>query len=320
MDVRPIELEDAGAIHALTRRWETFWDAPLVTPMHEVEEELETPHISLATDTRGYWLDETLVAYGRIWHRPSGVGQERAYVQGFVDPSHRAAGMGRALIAWQIGRATEILLDIDNPLPKYIRAHEWDWIDETHRLYHRFGLEPVRYFTEMLKPLDGVSPVDPIEGVDIIPYSRDRDTDALEAINLAFADHWGSTPTDLQSFTHRLNGRGTALDTSLLAIADGKVVGVALNAHYPEDEELLGRRDGWVETLGVLREWRKRGVATALLKQSFNAFLQRGFTHSAIGVDTASRTDAHRLYSNAGYTPTHRSITCEIEIASGATD
>jgi GNAT superfamily N-acetyltransferase len=316
MIVRSIEIADAMEVHALTRRWEMFWEAPLVTPLHEIEDELETPHIALATDTRGYWLDGKLIAYGRIWHRPGGVGHERAYVQGFVDPSHRGVGIGRDLLSWQIARATEILRDMDDQLPKYIRADEWDWIEENHRLYRRFGLEPVRYFTEMLKRLDEPSPVPSIPDVEIIPYDRGLDSKARDAINRAFQDHWGSTPTDEASFEHRLKGQGMRLDTSYLATAGGEVIGVVLNSHYPEDEELLGRRDGWVETLGVVREWRRKGVATALLQASFNAFVERGFTHSAIGVDTASPTDAFKLYSNMGYEPTHRTITHQIEIDS----
>lgn len=317
MIVRPIDKVNIRQVHALTRRWEVFWKAPLVTPLHEVEEELETPHLNVATDTRGYWLDGELIAYGRIWHRPGGVGHEKAYIQGFVDPSHRQIGIGRDLLAWQIARATEILRDMDNPLPKYIRAAEWDWIEENHRLYRRFGLEPVRYFTEMLKPLHEPPPVPAIPGLEIIPYRREFDVEVMEVVNRAFQDHWGSTPTDLPSFQHRLEGLGTRLDASFLALAGGKVVGVVLNSHFPEDEELLGRRDGWVETLGVVREWRRKGVATALLQTSFNAFLELGYTHSAIGVDTANPTDAHLLYSSLGYEPTHRSTTSQIEVDPG---
>ncbi len=314
METRPVELDDALAIHQLTRRWEQYWKAPLVTPLHEVEQELRFPHLRLANDTRSFWLDDTLVAYGRIWHRPSGRSLERAYIQGLVDPEHRRLGIGRDLISWQIARATEILMDIDNTLPKYVRADEWDWIEENHRMYRRFGLEPVRYFTEMLKPLEGKEPVDLTDGVEIRPYDRALDAEALDVINRAFADHWGSTPTDSESYQHRIDGQDMQLDASFLAVAGDEVVGVVLNTHYPEDEELLGRRDGWVETLGVIREWRKKGVATALLRTSFNAFLDLGFTHSSIGVDTANPSDALHLYSNLGYKPTNRTITSQLEV------
>lgn len=316
METRFVDLDDAEAIHQLTQRWERFWNAPLVTPIEEIEEELSFPHLNLANDTRSYWLGNKLVAYGRIWHRPSGRSQERAYIQGLVDPEHRRVGIGRDLISWQIARATEILMDIDNNLPKYIRADEWDWIEENHRMYKRYGLEVVRYFTEMLKPLEGPEQVDQIDGIEIQPYDRTLDAEALAVINSAFADHWGSTPTDPESYRHRIEGHGMRLDASFLAMAADRVVGVVLNTYYSEDEELVGRRDGWVETVGVVRGWRKKGVATALLRTSFNAFLDLGFTHSSIGVDTANPSDALELYSNLGYKPTHSSITSELEVGS----
>jgi mycothiol synthase len=314
MEVRPVRLGDANDIHQLTRRWESFWNAPLVTPLHEVEEGLTAPYIDLDQHTLGYWDGDRMVAYGRIWYRPSGEILERAYLPGMVDPDYRGRGIGRELFGWQVERGRSILERIDVRIPRYLRADEWDWIEEAHRMYRRFGLEPVRYFTEMVKPLTASETVEPVEGVEIIPYERDYDEQSLSALNRSFADHWGSTPSDMASYRHRLEGAGFALDASFLAIADGEVVGVSLNAHYPEDEELFGRRDGWVEMLGVLRPWRRKGVATALLKSSFNAFIDAGYTHSALGVDTENPTDALRLYTGLGFKPTHRSITSEMEI------
>jgi ribosomal protein S18 acetylase RimI-like enzyme len=55
-------------------------------------------------------------------------------------------------------------------------------------------------------------------------------------------------------------------------------------------------------------------VATALLKCSFNAFIDTGFTHAALVVDTENPTDALKLYTSQGFKPTHRSITSEMEI------
>jgi GNAT superfamily N-acetyltransferase len=314
MEVRPVQLSDARDIHQLTRRWEAFWNAPLVTPLHEVEEGLTAPYMDLDEHTQSYWDGDEMVAYGRIWYRPSGVILERAYLQGMVDPAFRGRGIGRELFGWQVERGRSILEGVEAPIPRYLRADEWDWIDESHRMYRRFGLEPVRYFTEMVKPLAAQEEVGPVDAAKVIPYDRAYDEQALTALNLSFADHWGSTPTDMASFQHRLDGEGVALEISFLAISDGEVVGLSLNAHYPEDEELLGRRDGWVESLGVLRPWRRKGVATALLKCSFNAFIDAGYTHAALGVDTESPTDAHKLYTGLGFKPTHRSITSEMEI------
>ncbi len=314
METRPLQPNDKLALHSLIRRWEEFWNVPLVTPMEEVEENLTAPFTDLNLHSLGYWEEGRMIAFGHIWHRPSSESQERAYLFGCVDPAERGRGIGRELMHWQRQRAEEILSSAENDLPKFIRADEWDWIEESHRMYRRVGLEPVRYFTEMLKPLQELTTIEPLPGIEIQQFDRSRTGDVMEVLNESFRDHWGSTPTDLESFEHRLDSYGTALDASFIALADDRIVGCTLNAHYPEDEVLLGRRDGWIETLGVLSEFRKRGIATALIQTSFNAFLRLGLTHAALGVDTASPTDAHSLYKGLGFAPTHRSITSELKV------
>ena len=57
---------------------------------------------------------------------------------------------------------------------------------------------------------------------------------------------------------------------------------------------------GWVNALGVRRDWRKRGVGYALLKQSFAAFYADGRKRAGLGVDSQNLTGALRLYERAG--------------------
>ena len=73
---------------------------------------------------------------------------------GQVDPDHRGVGVGRALLGWGIERATAQLRSSGNGLPKYIRVNRFDFIESAHRLYRRMGFTPVRYFDELLRPLD----------------------------------------------------------------------------------------------------------------------------------------------------------------------
>jgi ribosomal protein S18 acetylase RimI-like enzyme len=46
--------------------------------------------------------------------------------------------------------------------------------------------------------------------------------------------------------------------------------------------------------------WRRKGIAYALLKQSFASFHARGQKRAALGVDADSLTGALRLYEKAG--------------------
>ncbi len=314
MDTRAVTLADASDVTELINRFERFWGLPLVTPVAQIEDDFTEPFVDLDLDSRGYWLDKKLVAYGLVWHRPSGERLERAYLQGVVDPELRGQGIGRHLLGWEVDRARESLSSCDPSIPWYIRADEWEWVEDAHRLYRHFGLEPVRYIKEMIRPLDRHVEVRIPDGVEIMLWDRGRDENARAVQNEAFADHWGSTPVDAASYQHRLEGQGNRLDLSFLALAGDEVVGICLNGIFPDDEAVTGRREGWVESLGVKRAWRSKGVASALLATSFNAFLDAGMTHSMIGADAENPTGAFRLYENMGYEVLQGTITSELEV------
>lgn len=315
MDIRPLTLADAPETAALMNRFERFWELPLVTPASEVEDDFNEPFVDPELDTRGYWLDGVLVGYGLVWHRPSGAREERAFLFGVVDPEYRGQGIGRHLLGWQIERARESLSPCDPSLPWYIRTNEFDWVDDSERLYRRLGLEPVRYIKEMIRPLDERVVVRHPDGVEIVPWDRSRDEGTREALNEAFADHWGSTPMDPKSFAYRLERSETRLDLSFLAVAGGEIIGYTINEHHPDDEAVTGRREGWVGSLGVKRAWRGRGVASALLESSFNAFLDAGMTHSMLGVDSENPTGAFGLYEGLGYEVLHGTVIWQFEVS-----
>src|SRR5439155_25355916 len=57
---------------------------------------------------------------------------------------------------------------------------------------------------------------------------------------------------------------------------------------------------GWIDSLGVLPAWRRRGLGTALLRHSFLDFRSRGATRVGLGVDTENVTGAVALYERVG--------------------
>lgn len=316
----PLALDHIDALHALVRRWEAHWGVPLATPPEEISEWLTDPHLDPDLDTRGVWSDTRLVACGFVQHQPSGVRQERAFVTGRVDPDMRGVGIGRRLLAWQIERAVERLRERDPSLPRFVRAYEWEWIEDAHRLYARYGLVPVRWFEDMIRALDEPLTVPIPEGAEIAPWSEAPPEEIRMASNESFADHWGSTPRDATAWEHMLTGTGMRPDLSFLALAGGKVVGICLNASFPGDEAVTGRRDGWIVHLGVLRDWRRRGIAAALIARSLEAFRSADFTHAMLGVDADNPSGASGLYRRLGFDPTHRTVTSELQVNTDGTD
>ena len=306
--------DDVDLLHDLVRQAEVADRLPVVTSRAEVDEWLEGAHVDPAEDVRIAFLDGTPAGWGRVMHIPSGVALERAYVFGAVVPEQRRRGVGTALLTWGTDRARELLAAHDHDLPRFVRVHQYDWQDDADALYRANGFTPVRWFEELLRPLDDLPDAPTPPGVRIEPWDAGRSEAARLVKNAAFADHWGSTPSSIESWHEWLDGHGTRLDVSLMAFAGDELIGMSVNAHYPDDEELLGRKDGWIESIGVLSAWRGRGVASALIAHSLRAFVGAGFTHAALGVDTDNPTGAAGLYRRLGFEPMNRSVTSQIEV------
>ena len=171
----------------------------------------------------------------------------------------------------------------------------------------------MRYYDEMLLPLDQQFVVE-AHGFEIEIFSWDRGEEARVARNVSFTDHWGSVPVDAETWKHWMMEPTTRLEMSYSAVRDGAVIGVLVSAHYPEDETLHGRSEGWIESLSTVRDWRHRGVASALIASACNAYLDAGFTHAALGVDTENPTGATGLYSQTGFISDRRQVECRSEV------
>lgn len=313
--LRAVTPADIPGLHALCRAIELADGIPIATPIEEFEEWLDDPHLDLAADTRVADSYGVLIAWGRIHHRPSGEREERAYALGAVAPTHRGRGVGRALLGWQIERATQLLRAATSSLPRYVRAQAYDFQESTHRLYARHALEPVRWSEEMLLDLTAAQPgPDEPAGITITPWQASRSEEARIVRNEAFMDHWGTTPFDAAAWAHDVAAFGSRTDLSFLALDGDRVVGVCRNGHFPGDEAVTGRRDGWIMAVCVLRSHRGRGIASALISASHAAFRAAGFTHAALGVDRDNPTGAYTLYERLGYRPMTRTISRQLQV------
>lgn len=314
--LRPARPDDLDAVCALLNRSEQHDGLPRVMLIDEFRENLDQPYIDLAADARVALRGDTLAGFEYVWNPPVEAGDDRAYLFGEVDPEHRGHGVSRELLTWGVERATERLRSHQHGLPRYIRVDAFEGIDSNHRLYARLGFEQVRWFDELVRPLTDLPAVPALADVELLPWPHDRDEEIRQARNAAFADHWGTSPMPASSWHTTVRGHGARPDLSVVAVdrASGGVVACSINHADPEDDELTGRQEAWVHNLGTVRQWRGRGLASAMIAWSLAAFAAQGFSHAMIGVDGESPTGAARLYRNLGFTSERRSITHQIEV------
>ena len=310
-------LVDAQRICDLIRRSERFDHLPRVYSTDEFREELSERHIELPRDVRLALRDGDLVGWVRVGINPSGSRLERADVFGHVDPVQRGRGVGTALMTWATEVATVRLRAMSNRLPKYVRTYTYTQCADAQQLMSRLGYVQVRWFDDLLMALDGRPTVAAPAGISIVTWPKDRGDEILAVKNTSFRDHWGSTPTGAHQWQAHVEGYGSRLDLSCVALDQptAEIVGMCHNSHYPDDETVTRRREGWISTLGTLRAYRGRGIASALIAHSLQAFVDAGFTHASIGVDSDNPTGASRLYRSLGFETDQQQVAAQIQVA-----
>jgi mycothiol synthase len=136
------------------------------------------------------------------------------------------------------------------------------------------------------------------EGLALRVYRERLDEEAVRvAVNEAFAADPFFHPLSAAGFREfYLRARGYQPSLWLLAWDGPELVGVSLAYAERVGEPGLG----WVGTLGVRQRWRRQGLGSALLRQSFRALHQRGLRRVGLGVDAKNATGALTLYERAG--------------------
>ena len=312
---RPLTAGDADALYRLHAQFEAEQNLPFRTSREELVHNMAEPKTDLASDTRvAVAADGTFLA--SVWIDLSlrqGL-KHRAYVITTALAGHGTLEV--EAIDWAEAQVRGRFAAIDDDLPKVIRTFaEANSTDRIAR-YESRGYPVVRYFVDMARPLTEPFP-DPVlpVGVELQAWSDRWLPSSFAAHAEAFGDHWGSLPPSWDEWQHRASWPGCRLDLSYVAVAEGEVVAYCMNGVYPQDWEVIGRKDGWIDVLGTRRAWRKQGLASALLNASFRSFADEGLDAASIGVDAANPTGAFHLYESLGFRAEHRAVSLMKEIS-----
>jgi mycothiol synthase len=283
VNVRRPTLADLPAALAVAQAAEAEVLGESVWYEQELREDWE--RADLERDAWFVELDGKLAGYAVVYERHG----EELIVDGYVHPDVRGRGVGSELL-----RLTEELA-LDEGLAKVHNA-TLSADARARDLFDSRGYTPIRWFRRMLIELEEAPSVDVPQGIELRRYRHPEEAELVhETIELAFADHWNHRRRPFGEWAKRHIDRAD-FDPTLwwVALEGDELVGAAV-CDWKRNGDW-----GWISLLGVRPEWRRRGIAQALLRETFAEFFRRGERRVALGVDAQSETGATKLYEQAG--------------------
>jgi mycothiol synthase len=267
--IRPARAEDAEAVFELYADWQR-------SNYGQVEIGREMYDTILAS------ADGSFVAEvdGRIVGEADASG---GWIDVGVEPSVRRRGIGTALLHAAEGTATAkptllMALQSDAPGAAFAQANGYEKAWEVWLM----GIDLPEAIPEPEWP----------EGVSMRTYGGEEAEarEIKELLDLAYAEEFHHQPATFESWS-RFMFEDPMFDATVwfLAVADGKIVGAALNWD-----------EGYIKDLVVHPDWRGRGLGKALVYQTFGEFKRRELPRVTLKTDSNNPTDAWRLYERAG--------------------
>jgi mycothiol synthase len=321
VDVLPVQLP-----HGLTARPIAPDDVPAIAAMLAAAEAVDRTGVhESAEDLTGWWVndlvdlardstlvstaDGELVGYAAAIAPPTFRDAFDVYLEGRVHPRWRGRGVGRALLAWQLERGAQVHAERHPEAPARLTVSAYTSMPDLAALLRRAGLAEARWFAHMSRPLTELPEPRAVEGVELVPFSWDRDEEVRRAHNAAFTEHYGSSERDAASWQVMFTGRQAFRpDLSVLALEDGAVVAYTLAYVHEGQTAALGERETYFGQIGVLPQARGRGLSKATIVQALRAAAEHDCQLASLQVDNDNSSGALRLYESLGFTTTHTEV------------
>lgn len=297
----------AGDLHALSNliaRIEARDNPPYRTSREEVEEML-----SEASDwfgiaafaSRGMARGE-MVAFMQMVVRQTG--NIECLCQGGVDPRFRRIGLGGALVQWQTDAARHVL-----SLTPYagqagcVVTNVDPGNEELEDHLKRLGYHWSRTYYELRAELSDLPPAPDLGSyLRIEEWGPQWEDATRRAANRLNEQEWGRPLTEEQW----LMGRTAFVPEWSFVAVDyrgdrPKVAGFLLASRYEQDWAALGWKEGYIDQMGVLADWRHAAVVDALIIATMHAQNRDGMERVGTGLGSANQSSALAVYESLGF-------------------
>jgi mycothiol synthase len=249
-------------------------------------------------------LDGAVVGTVRVDWIDNTDGMREYRSRGHVDAAWRRHGIGRRLLHAAERLVTERVAEHATDRPRV----QGMWADDRQlgrrALAESEGYAPVRWFFEMERPRIDVERPDILPmpaGLEVRPVSIDNAAAIWAADHEAFRDHWGGWDESEAGMRRWVESPEFQPELFVVAFDGAEIAGAVLNGINAEENEQLGLKRGWLDSVFTRRPWRGRGLARALIGRSIHLLAERGMDTGALGVDADNPSGALGLYRSCGF-------------------
>lgn len=270
----------------------------------QLEEILTSAQKQIADLTIGAFdTDGSLVAYGAV--EPVIDDHDAVFdvfVSGAVLPSLRGLGLGRQALGWAVAKAKELITD--NGGHGRVLAFLDDSSSTQWELYEWAGFKPARFFSTLRRDLEApVSEISLDSPFTLVPWSSDLVAEVKKTYFEAFASNISDRDELQANWDHLLEVIHEPWSFAVLAKGSAtkkpSVAGFLISARYEEDWALRGYSFGFIEAIGVSRNFRGLKIALALIAHTLVAYQREGIESAELDIDSESRDGISGLYASS---------------------
>ena len=253
---------------------------------------------NLSTDTQiALTPSGKVAAAGFIYLFQSPEKSMTGLLEGAVGFAHRRQGLGRHLLSWQVERARQKSQQIAHNVPLTLRGNCTADNTGCIHLFEDHGFVGLVTQCQMRFDLSNPIPSRSLPaGVTLEPYLHERNEQVRQVFNRAFIGHWIGELSPEKWKDRFISTPQFRPELTTLAAVDNQLVGFYLSEVFDDNPNTA-----WLEIVGVLPEWRGKGLGTALTTHAINTYKKAGFESCCLSVDEENITKAKQIYVNIGF-------------------
>lgn len=263
--------------------------------------EWTSPSANIDEDTRvAVTPDGEILGVVELWNVSPPYVKNNVWAR--VHPDYEGQGIGTELMMWAETRAYEKLPLAESDTRVVLSCGTRGVNTEAKDLFEGRGFHQVRSTFTMERIMD-TPPEDPVvpHGMVVRPINVPDEYAEFHRVDMeAFRDHWGFVErpfeTTFADMMHYVDEGVCDPSIWFVAMNGDRMAGVAMC----EPKSSSDPEAGYAGTLAVRKEFRHRGVGTALLLYAFSEFYRRGQRKVHLDVDANNLTGALQLYQKAG--------------------